>query len=145
MASGARRTRQSEIWTRGATAPPPTPAQRADGSVSGARIRGRRQHRIPVIVGIVSAARLPLPLAADAYLSPAACQSLSLSLPSQAAVRAMRRVAAAAGAMPLLVEGDEGGRRKTGGQSGVLGLLPHPARLLYQSPNPGARRAAPLY
>uniref|UniRef100_A0A0D9ZDD5 Uncharacterized protein n=1 Tax=Oryza glumipatula TaxID=40148 RepID=A0A0D9ZDD5_9ORYZ len=37
-----------------------------------------------------------------------------------------------------------GGRGNTGAQSSVLGLLPHPARLLHRSLGRGARRAASL-
>lgn len=37
-----------------------------------------------------------------------------------------------------------GWKRKNRGRSGVVGLLPYPARLLYRSPSRGARRAASL-
>uniref|UniRef100_A0A0E0EDC4 Uncharacterized protein n=1 Tax=Oryza meridionalis TaxID=40149 RepID=A0A0E0EDC4_9ORYZ len=68
----------------------------------------RRPHRIDVVsqvvTSIVSAASLPFPVAADAYLSPSpSLPPLSLSLRSMAAARAMRRANAAAGATLLLV------------------------------------------
>uniref|UniRef100_A0A0E0ALM6 Uncharacterized protein n=1 Tax=Oryza glumipatula TaxID=40148 RepID=A0A0E0ALM6_9ORYZ len=55
-----------------------------------------------VVTSIVSAARLHFPLAADAHLSPLS-PPFSLSLPSTATARAMRRANAAAGATPLPV------------------------------------------
>uniref|UniRef100_A0A0E0QA43 Uncharacterized protein n=1 Tax=Oryza rufipogon TaxID=4529 RepID=A0A0E0QA43_ORYRU len=57
-----------------------------------------------VVTSIVSAARLHLPLAADAHLSPSPLSPpFSLSLPLMATARAMRRDNAAAGATLLPV------------------------------------------